>query len=175
MALATATEVVNSLTFNLIPFGFTFIIALVVTILWIVWLFKYNNLSRESKLAKPVLPVWSKGEDSDVVVLSGSDALNKYWVQTSGGATQSLTFPPAADTVSNAPSAIVNAEYYMILNNRSGYAMNFISGTGNTLDGELWPSFLPNDDYMIVKVVLINVTAGSEQVSYNAITMVDCE
>jgi hypothetical protein len=47
--------------------------------------------------------------------------------------------------------------------------MSFNSGTGNTLSGAGWPLSLANGSWLIVELILRNVTSGSEAVDYIAL------
>ena len=150
---------------TILPVG----LGVVVFVLSLLLLKSYLEVKRTLKLndrAPTVpLPLWSKSGDSGAVVMSGADALNKYWVQTSGGATQTLTFPPAADTVDAAPTAIVGNTYSMVINNNSGHTItSFVAGTGNTLHS--FPSTLLTGHYIIIKLELTDVRSGHEAVSY---------
>jgi hypothetical protein len=129
----------------------------------------YNELksSYNRKQSAPTVPLpeWSKAGDNNVVILAGADALNKYWIQNAnGGSTQTLTFPPAEETVASAPTKIVGNVYYMVINNISGHTMTFIAGAGNTLLS--FPANLATGHWMIVKVELTNVKEGHEAVLF---------
>jgi hypothetical protein len=141
---------------------------IVFLVLFIVYRVKFNQLQNSSSTQTPsTLLAWSKGSDSGSVTFSASDILNKYWYQGTAFGAPTITFPNAIDVVNYlAANNYSSDEYYMIINNGSGFVISpllFYAGTGNTLSGF---SDLLNAHYIILHV---EINRTSESVTYTNI------
>jgi hypothetical protein len=156
----------SSALLKIFPRSYTLslVLNIVFLTLMIVYIFKYNKEVNKPPVPKDVNPAWRYGNDAGVVILSGNDALNRYWVQRSTSGTNSLTFPTAEDSITSADEAfrIVGQKFYMVINNQGSKTLNFTANTGNS------PSLsaLSNNNYVVIEMTFTNVDEGSYAVTY---------
>jgi hypothetical protein len=131
----------------------------------------YTEINKKvDKQPIPVIPEWtySAKTGNTPTTFTADDVLNAYVVKTSAEAAVTATFPTAASVVAAVAALddrllVVGQEFYMVLNNVSGQTITYGTGVGNTKTDL---TTLATASYEIIKVVLTNITEGSEAVSY---------